>query len=520
MRTRAILLLLAGAVAAAACSDSQMAPQSAATAGELADLTSCAVAQDSVDAILPRIFTPGSQRGISASDAAKMNKALRTSDQVTARRFMNELIDLATQSYYATPSLIIGAPSSTARARVQDLISGLLCLNGITTASGDPVPVTLPLDNSTSGAGLVTPGDTSLIKTGNGKAGTLFLPGDVTGNVWVTITPIATGLDTPLPQYGPFYDFSVAPVVSFNQPVLTGVCTDLTPLSSAQEARIRLGHNLDPSKPVAPGNIRFGNIEITARQSTVPLSLTCGVNLASASFLEKVANFFLPEALYAGSGTGGSGGKVTNYSPFGSVDPGELTYGTSNWLFFTPSTGNATAPSSYTGLGGVTTPETGSTFQGPWKFGVAPFGDVRASAAPTPGTSYATFCNGTNGTIDYSTVLISAASIWQRAASAATADLTYLFARRIFFAPTAGAIDLPIDNDLQVWLDGMDVTSTLQYSGGSVADGFLIHEGCATVNQVTLPNVSAGVHVLAVKARDRGTASYFDAKFFVPVQIN
>ena len=267
-------------------------------------------------------------------------------------QYMNDLIDLATSSYYAVPSQITGAPSDAARARVQDLDlrpalpqwhHGRWWRSGAGHAAGN---------NTTSGAGLVTPAEGGLIKTGNQKAGTLFLPGDVSGNVWVTITPTATGLDTPLPQYGPFYEFNVAPVVSFNNPVLTGVCTDLTPLSAAQEARIRLGHNLDPSKPVAPGNIRFGNIEITARESTAPLGLSCDINLASASFLEKVANFLLPEALYAGTGTGGSGGKVTNYSPFGSVDPGELTYGTANWLCSTPSTGNATAPSSYTGLDG------------------------------------------------------------------------------------------------------------------------------------------------------------------------
>jgi hypothetical protein len=511
------VIALAGLLAA--CSDTQPSEPAfdARNPNVGAILTSCAVAQDSVDAMLPQLFTPGSQRGVSASDNAKMNKALRSTDVTTARKYMQELIDLATTSYYAVPSQIIGAPSDASRARVQDLITGLLCLNGITTSTGGPIPVTLPADNSQGGAGLVTPTAGGLVRNGAKTAGTIFNPGDVSGNVWVTIAPnpAAHPLDTPLDQFGPFFEFNVAPLVSFNNPVLTGVCTNLVPLTADQEARIRLAHNLDPSKPTAPGNLRFGNIEILARQSIAPLGLICTSVLSSASFLDKLKSFLLPEALYAGTGTGGSGGKVTNYSPFGSVDPGELTYGTANWLFYTPSTGNATAPTDYTGIDGVTAPIGGST----WKFGLAPFGDVRAS--PTdPATSYASFCNAANGTIDYGTVIINAASIWQRATSSATSDLTYLFARRVFFAPTAGAIDLPIDNDVQVWLDGVDVTSTLQYSEGTFEGGFLIHDGCATLNQVTLPSVSAGVHVLAVKARDRGTASYFDAKFYVPVQIN
>jgi hypothetical protein len=516
MKTRAIPLLLAGAIAAAACSDNQMAPRGAATAGELANtLYSCAVAQDSVDAILPQIFTPGSQRGISASDAAKMNKALRSSDPTTALQYMNDLIDLATTSYYAVPSQITGAPSAASRARVQDLISGLLCLNGITAAGGGPVPVTLPADNTTSGAGLVTPGEGGLIRNGIRTAGTLFNPGDVTGNVWVTITPIASAgpLDTPLDQFGPFYEFNVAPVITFNNPVLTGVCTDLTPLSTEQEDRIRLAHNLDPSKPVAPGNIRFGNIEITAEQSTAPLSLNCDKNLASANFLEKVVNFLLPDALYAGTGTGGSGGKVTNYSPFGSVDPATLTYGSSDWIYSQPSTGVSTPPSSFTGLTDVTTP-LGGVFSpaGPWTYGAAPFGDVRATVAP--GASYADFCDGNPANeINYMTIPIG--SVWQRALSAASGDLTYLFARRIFYAPSAGYIDLPIDNDIRVWLDGVEVTASLTLNGASPAlvGGYLQREGCATKGQVVLPSVTAGVHVLAIQGKDRGVASYFDAEF-------
>ncbi len=95
--------------------------------------------------------------------------------------------------------------------------------------------------------------------------------------------------------------------------------------------------------------------------------------------------------------------------------------------------------------------------------------------------------------------------------------------RKTFAWPAQGTQDLTlgvaIDNDVQVYVNGTDITSTVQ--GGTVgADGYVAHEGCATQDSFTFTVshtlLQAGTNLVAVRARDRGTVSYIDIRLSVP----
>lgn len=409
--------------------------------------------------------------------------------------------------------------------KVESLIRLLYCI------LGQEAP---PLDLVNGGAAVVTPTTSALVKVKDpanpsaNDAATKINVGDVPDNVAsvvVSVVPLplasacAGPLDTRLCQRGPFYEFTTTPRIRFDVPVLVGVC--LNKANDASDARVRLAHHLDPASPVTPGNIRFGNIEIIApEESLTDLNLSC--DPLTVGFLDRAFDWLLPSKLYAGGlGTGGRGGKVSEYSPFGGVVPEPLTFGMSNWLFVQPSPsgvpGDASVPSTTQGStsvpffaeGGATTPAAGTFAQGPWSYGNAPFGDTQSDGVP-----FASQCNGTGGTVDYS---LATASVWARASAGVTsnpAEYTYLLARHVFYsANTTDRIRLALDNDIRTWINGVEVTT--YYVNGhatSVAPGsFLLKEGCANTNQVLIEVPRTGVNVISVQARDRGVASYLDA---------
>jgi hypothetical protein len=95
-----------------------------------------------------------------------------------------------------------------------------------------------------------------------------------------------------------------------------------------------------------------------------------------------------------------------------------------------------------------------------------------------------------------------------------------------FFVPTDWTpniqIGVAIDNDVQIFLNGADITNQGAVAPGTTAsyDGsqFLIHDGCATQDSyvITLPVTSfhhgTSPNVIAVRARDRGAESYLDLR--------
>ncbi len=88
-------------------------------------------------------------------------------------------------------------------------------------------------------------------------------------------------------------------------------------------------------------------------------------------------------------------------------------------------------------------------------------------------------------------------------------ESTYLYARRTFalLAPATVRIGIAIDNDVQVYVDGVDVS-----------DGLRVHEDCPSLDSFIFDvPLLAGSHILAIRALDRGVSSYLDAKVtFLP----
>jgi hypothetical protein len=74
---------------------------------------------------------------------------------------------------------------------------------------------------------------------------------------------------------------------------------------------------------------------------------------------------------------------------------------------------------------------------------------------------------------------------------------------------------IAIDNDFQLFVDGVNVTPTTSPAFDPTS-GFVKHEGCATQDSFLVQlTVAGGSHVLAIRARDRGTAAYVDARLSV-----
>jgi len=94
---------------------------------------------------------------------------------------------------------------------------------------------------------------------------------------------------------------------------------------------------------------------------------------------------------------------------------------------------------------------------------------------------------------------------------------TDLLVRRTFNLPVgAGHVQLrvAIDNDLQVFLNGVDITATGEPN--RLDGGFQRHGGCAERGSFvfTVPDtlVRAGSNLLAFRVRDRGVVSHFDLR--------
>lgn len=103
------------------------------------------------------------------------------------------------------------------------------------------------------------------------------------------------------------------------------------------------------------------------------------------------------------------------------------------------------------------------------------------------------------------------------AAAASSGPTSDLLLRRSFKVPTgwtAGAkVGVAIDNDVQVFVNGVDVTASAGSS--TLVGGFQTHEGCAARGSLvfTVPNsalVPGGSNLIVVRARDRGRTSYTD----------
>jgi hypothetical protein len=98
---------------------------------------------------------------------------------------------------------------------------------------------------------------------------------------------------------------------------------------------------------------------------------------------------------------------------------------------------------------------------------------------------------------------------------AATAGVSDLLLRHRFRVPRgftgSASVSVAIDNDIQVFVNGVDITASANLP---LVSGFAQHEGCAARGSMvfTAPStlLTAGANVIALRARDRGATSYVD----------
>jgi hypothetical protein len=145
---------------------------------------------------------------------------------------------------------------------------------------------------------------------------------------------------------------------------------------------------------------------------------------------------------------------------------------------------------------GFEQPNYSATSAGGWQTGTAAFGssNLGASCSSLTATVATPWVNNPSGSSD-------------------------MLLRKSFTLPawwTAGlTFGIAVDNDFKAYIDGVNVTPT-NVSGYDPSTGFVKHENCAARDSYTFPvTAGPGTHVLAVRARDRGTAAYVDTKIGV-----
>jgi hypothetical protein len=186
----------------------------------------------------------------------------------------------------------------------------------------------------------------------------------------------------------------------------------------------------------------------------------------------KLGDLLSPAPLFAATlSTSGIGGTTKKLSVFGAVDPIVVPFQSGGWFFKQISSFDP-VPSEWTTIA--------PTVANGWTPGSAPFG--------TPGCSLAT-----------------PATPW-------TLGTTILLRRDVFvpLGTSSITIDVLIDNDAQVFVNGWDVSG-----------GLIINENCANTHPLSFsvhgpdaegPLVPGQVNQIFIRGVDRGVQSYLDAK--------
>jgi len=233
---------------------------------------------------------------------------------------------------YKAGSLIGGVSTNTASLLLA-VGDGLYCDVGL-----DPTGLTLGTDptNPANVTTVVFPSaDTQTVTTGDGQAAVKISPKAITQPVTITISHITTQfpafagpLNTPLDQYGPFFDYTVTPTQTFGDTVVTEIC--VTGPNGSVPASVHLGHNIPSTGPngkpdtvvqilpKATANLTCGGTGALPVASPFQLARAGRIGKAAAAFGSQVLALFTPTPAYAV--VLGVGGKTKSFSPFGGVD--------------------------------------------------------------------------------------------------------------------------------------------------------------------------------------------------------
>ena len=295
-------IVLVGALLAVltACTDrpAPTAPLSVFRSDANAHTGTCTTIND-LTALVNQVFGAGSPSASSAlGKLSNIDKKLRRGDIVGAQDAARNLIRFIQEKAASLPG----------EQYVPRLIAALECYVGITDDTFLVFPADLP----------------QVLISDNGTAGIQLPAQPVSEPTLITIAILpdtTTGLlDTKLDKYPGFIRITqVSGVVnSLVTPVVVGVCPAASVPASVL-SRLRLGHQA------------IGGFDVTPDADASFLDCAAAVANASTTKLpgwaRSLAGLVLPKVLYAQEFFGGGvGGTVTEFSPFGPVDP-ELSFG-------------------------------------------------------------------------------------------------------------------------------------------------------------------------------------------------
>jgi hypothetical protein len=553
------------AIVIAACSDSSQGPLSPSVAqrdlnSQMTDrsatngcLSATTVVKD-IGALYPSggpMYLAGKAAILYAAELVSVGpiKGVKP-DSALGRQIALQVVD-TTLKLFTAGKLIGGTGSSTLQLAVT-VLDAVLCSAGLpqslTTASLG--------SGSTGAAQVVQPNaPTTTVATGDQNAGVQIPQGNLKVTTLVTITPISgpncvpySGpLCTPLAQFPPYYQYTFTPSVDSTvtpNPFTYEVCATTTNIN-VPVSQLFLAHNVTNAAtgntiaqvlPKATGNLSLEcDTQIGARTvpgaSVLELARRGDMRGAVASLAAAAEGLFVTDAFAGGTKTSITG-TAHSASPFGLVDVNDIIpYQNGMWAYHAPSwSGAGTAPfppppAPFTGdiPGYGKAPTFVPTTAGGWVLSASPFGTAPfGSGTSADGNAFG--CALSN--------LPNLNLVWPSfPPSASTGNLntdpsSIFLMQATFFVPTDWTpnilIGVAIDNDVQIFLNGVDITNQGTVAPGTTAsyDGtqFLIHEGCASQDSyvITLPvssfHTGTSPNVIAVRARDRGDEDYVDLR--------
>ena len=278
--------------------------------------TASCPSQSALETIIKAIFPSGGDR---SSALSKLNQVERlvARDSANAQSHAFDLIQFLLAKY--TAGRLIGGQSAGTQASLQALLNGILCTVGLNQAFGAG---SLGPDGTAAFIYPTTP-DTDVVSP-TGWGGVHVPNASVTVPTIVTVQrlpdfpgPLLTQLD----QYPIYYEYHSSTPGPFAQDVTVGICLAVN-ATPPDPNRLRLAHNV---APYTPGSIQILPIASApfVNCTTAPIAAATskwGFDLAHGTALMK--KLFLPSPLLAGPmfATGGVGGTVREFSPFGAVD--------------------------------------------------------------------------------------------------------------------------------------------------------------------------------------------------------
>lgn len=479
-------------------------------------------------------------------------------DTAGAQRVALILVDTTLKLFRANK--LTGGMSSTTAQLTVSVLNAYLC--------AAVLPQTLTLASltpgSTGAAQVVQPNaPTTTVVTGDSNAGVQVPAGNLKVATLVTITPLPNTptcvpfsgpLCTPLAQFPPYYQYTFTPSVD---PTVTPksfiyeVCATTTNINVPLN-QIFLAHNVTSAT---------GTIAQVLPKPGTTLGLPCdGPQIGSAAgprtgafelaergdfkgAVSEVASsalaLFVSDAYAGGSHSTSIGGTAHSASPFGLVDVNDIIpYQNGLWAYHAPVFPAGTDPAAGTGDITEVTPAFGSptyvpTVANGWVLNASPFGSSPFGSGTVTDNNSSGCASGLAGVPNLNLVW---PSFYPLPASTGNPDLdasSVFLMQQTFFIPAdwptgpSIQIGVAIDNDIQIFLNGADVTSQGVAGPGVSAhyDGhqYLIHDGCATADSyvITLPgtsfNTGSTPNVIAIRARDRGAESYVDVRLSTTV---